>query len=388
MTDADVDGDDDRVDAYDYLLPPDRIAQHPADRRDDSRLLVLEPGAAPAHGVFRDLARNLRPGDLLVRNDTRVFPARLIGRRPGGGRVELLLLRPETPSGSPPEGEAPESADWLALAKRAARLRPGMVLDFGDGALRATVGVREGDQARGEIRVRLAAASRAPGEEGGVMPVIERIGCTPLPPYIRRPGGVADARDRERYQTIYAGPAGAAAAPTAGLHFTPEVDARLAERGVGLATLTLHTGLGTFRPMTAERLRGHVMHAEWFRLPGATREAVRRTRAAGGRVVAVGTTSARALETVFGGAAGAAKDESREGDTEGWTTLFLRPGHRFAAVDGLLTNFHLPRSSLLALAAALTGRERLLSAYGEAIGHGYRFYSYGDAMLAWNHGRE
>jgi S-adenosylmethionine:tRNA ribosyltransferase-isomerase len=338
------------LDAFDYALPPERIAQEPVEPRDAARLLVLErAGVRRQHGGVRDLPRWLAPGDLLVRNATRVLPARLRGRRPSGGAAEALLL-----------GGAGAPRRFVALVRTGARLREGLKLRFaGRGlALEAEVAATLGDG-----RVELAF---------GEGPSPYALGEAPLPPYIRRPE--PREADAERYQTVYARVPGSVAAPTAGLHFTPALLAALAARGVGCADLVLHVGPGTFRPLRAEDLARGRLHAERYVLPAATAEAVARTRAAGGRVVAVGTTSARVLEH-------AAREDGRVAAGEGETELLLRPGVRFRAVDALLTNFHLPRSSLLLLAAAFAGREAVLAAYADALARGYRFASYGDAML-------
>jgi len=334
------------LDDWDYFLPQDRIASRPAPRRDDARLLVVPRDGGPfRHRVFSDLVDLLRPGDLLVANDTRVMAARLHAHRETGGKVEILLLEP---------GPGP----IRALARPARKLREGEVLALdGGGTVQVT------HKGAAEVVVTL---DRPPEE------VMAAQGAMPLPPYIRRP---ADAEDATRYQTVYAGPLGAAAAPTAGLHFTPAVLERLSEGGVGFATLTLHVGIGTFRPLRTEDLERRRQHHEPFSIPPETVEAIRRTRAEGGRVLAVGTTSARALEAATPVGERVPEAEAR------MTDLFIHPPYTFRALDGLLTNFHLPRSSLLMLVAALVGRTRLLEAYREALERGYRFYSYGDAML-------
>ncbi len=349
-----------RLESFDYELPPELIAQRPAARRDESRLMVLNGAEPPAHRRFRDLPEFLRPGDLLIRNDTKVLPARLIGRRPGGGRQEILLVRRlETP-------DALASETWLCLARPAGHLKPGKEIVFGDGRLIVTAGEKLG---QGQVRVSFPLA----GEE--LLAKLEELGEMPLPPYIEREFG-PDAEDRERYQTTFAREAGAVAAPTAGLHFTPEVDAALAARGVQVAALTLHVGPGTFRPIKTDNLDEHAMDAEFYRLPPATVEAIAAARRQGGRIVAVGTTATRALEAAAGPAGEIAAGSA-------WTEIFIRPGYRFRCVQGLITNFHLPRSSLLVLLSALAGRERVLTAYREAVRERYRFYSYGDAMLVW-----
>ncbi|MGB9723326.1 MAG: tRNA preQ1(34) S-adenosylmethionine ribosyltransferase-isomerase QueA [Chloroflexia bacterium] len=335
---------------FDYELPPECIAQRPVEPRDASRLLVLHrESGAMEHVHFRDLPAYLRPGDLLVANESRVLRARLRGRKARtGGRTEVLLLR------------RLDERRWEALIG-GQRIRPGLELalgEAGDG--------EAGLQARvEEIRpdgVRVVSFSE------DVEPHLERLGMVPLPPYIHEP--LADA---ERYQTVYARVAGSVAAPTAGLHFTPGLIAELQAQGVGFAFVVLHIGLDTFRPMEVEEVEAHRMHAEWCRVPAEVARAVRETRQAGRRVVAVGTTAVRALET--------AAQDGEIAPFEGWTRLFIYPGYRFRTVDALITNFHLPRSTLLLLVSAFAGRETILHAYREAIARGYRFYSFGDAML-------
>ena len=365
---------------FDYELPPERIAQRPAAERDAARLLVHELAAdRTRHLRVADLCEVLRAGDLLVLNDTRVLPARLFGRRASGGRVELLLLEPVD------RGDAGPGARWKAFVRPARKLAPGELLVLEGGALGA----------RALERPRLAGGAPAqewivelvplgPGGSGlepvdpaGLVALLERHGHLPLPPYVARPGGGTpeeERLDRERYQTVFARVPGAVAAPTAGLHLTERLLAGLEQAGIGHAFLTLHVGAGTFLPVQAEDLAEHRMHAERFDLPAATAERVAAARRAGGRVVAVGTTSVRTLESR------AAPDGTLAPGT-GTTELFLRPGARFHVVDALLTNFHLPRSTLLMLVAAFAGRERVLRLYGEALREGYRFYSYGDAML-------
>ncbi len=329
---------------FDYALPPDLIAQRPAEPRDAARLMVVSRGTrALAHRRVRDLPALLRAGDLLVLNDTRVMAARLAGTRADtGGRVELLLLR-----------ERGDGA-WEALARPLRAARPGrrFRLDAADGPLGATVVGRAGEAAVVAFERPIDPAS---------------VGSAPLPPYVRGFDG-----DPARYQTVYAREARSAAAPTAGLHFTPALFARLAAAGVERAFLTLEVGAGTFRPVRAEDPADHELPPERYRLPSATADAIRDARAGGRRVVAVGTTVVRALEHALGQPGGGAAGE---------TALFIRPGHRFAVVDALLTNFHLPRSTLLMLVAAFAGRELVLDAYAEAVRERYRFYSFGDAML-------
>lgn len=326
---------------FDYDLPEESIAQEAAPRG-ESRLLVLDAEGPDRHRRVRDLPKLLRAGDLLVLNDTRVIPARLFGVREGGGggRMEVLLV------------EKVGESEWEALVRPGRRARPGTVLRFEE--LTAEVIDKRED------RYRL----RFPEP---VEPHLERLGHVPLPPYIRRPDREAD---RERYQTVYATNPGAVAAPTAGLHFTESILEEAAAAGIGVARVTLHVGIGTFKPVSAERIEDHRMDRERYEVSDETAEAIRRTRESGGRIVAVGTTVVRTLES-------AALAGNRGGSTE----LFITPGFRFQVVDVLLTNFHLPRSTLLMLVSAFAGRERVLAAYEEAVRAGYRFYSYGDAML-------
>lgn len=343
--------EDDRVALYDYPEAGVRIASTPVEPRDAARLLVADrqSGAARHHHV-RDLPELLLPGDLLVVNDTRVLTVRLAARRKSGGAVELLLH----PTGSD------DAATILALLQPSARLKQGEVLTIVGGP-RVTLLDPPGAELR---RVAI---------EGGLAAALP-LGELPLPPYLPRDHG-AEPADCERYQTIFAATPGAIAAPTAGLHFTPALLERLAARGVGVARITLHVGPGTFLPVRAERLRDHAMHEELYEIDGAAATAIERTKAAGGRVIAVGTTTTRALEAAAAAGAGAlAPGRAR-------TRLMIRPPFRFRVLDGLLTNFHLPKSTLLALVAAFSSRERLLELYREAIATGYRFYSYGDAML-------
>ncbi len=345
------------LDAYDFALPEACIAQTPCAERDASRLMVIErEGGAPIeHANFRDLPQWLAPGDLLVVNTTRVRSARRRGRRESGGAVEALLLSAAGGDGG--------RDHYRALLKLSGRLRPGIRMTFDKpesetpAVAAEIVEVHEG----GEVVLAF---------ETGVDPYA--VGEPPLPPYIRRDR--EGAGDRERYQTVYAQVDGAVAAPTAGLHFTEALFERLAEIGIERAEVVLHVGTGTFKPLDEAALRSGRLHRETIELPEATAEAIAKTRERGGRIVAVGTTSARVLE------ARAREDGSVEPGA-GETDLFLRPGSKFRVVDALITNFHLPRSSLLLLVAAFAGRERMLAAYREAIERGYRFYSYGDAML-------
>lgn len=339
------------VSQFDFHLPEELIAQSPLPHRSASRLMVLhrETGKLE-HRSFSDLTEYLRPKDVLVINDTRVRPARLIGtKKATGGRVEILLLKPLGDD------------RWEVLAKPARRLKPGHAIRFGNGELQAVV-EGESDVAGGRI-VRLLY------EAEDLEALLERLGEMPLPPYIRRRLG-----DPERYQTVYARAVGSAAAPTAGLHFTPELLEALRARGVDIAAITLHVGLGTFRPVTAERVEDHRMHAEYYEVGEEAAERIRAARSQGGRVVAVGTTSVRTLESVAG-------MHGESVPSRGWTDIFIYPGYRFRAVDALITNFHLPRSTLLMLVSAFASRQQILDAYREAVNRRYRFFSFGDAML-------
>lgn len=344
------------IDLFDYDLPPELIAQQPLPERDASRLLVLDRATgAVCHRAFRDLPDLLAPGDLLVVNRSRVFPARLLGRRAKGGAAEVLLVR----------AHDDDDGLWDALVRPGRRLHPGDVIEVAED-LSVRIEVREG---RGGVAGPLRTV-RILARGGDVAASLERHGHVPLPPYIRRPDAPAD---RERYQTVYAREAGSVAAPTAGLHFTPALLEALRRRGIERAEVVLHVGPGTFRPVQVENVTAHRVDPETFVIPPETAEAVARTRARGGRVVAIGTTATRALET--------AANEGAPRPGAGETALVIVPGHRFRLVDGLVTNFHLPRSSLLLLVAAFAGRERVLAAYDEAVRERYRFYSYGDAML-------
>jgi len=343
-----------------YDLPPDAVAQEPVEPRDASRLLVLRQDPPVLEDrVFRDLPELLEPGDLLVVNDTRVLPWKLVGRRSTGGRVECLILELR-------EGEG------VGFFRPGGKLKPGEPVEMEGGSLVAWMGRPLGE---GKWAFRLESPR---GEELEV--VLERVGRPPLPPYIKRDDQDPRlVRDKERYQTIFARSPGAVAAPTASLHFTPRVLRALKERGVETARVTLHVGAGTFRPVKVERLEDHKMHAESFHLPGETARAVAETRARGGKVVAAGTTVVRVLET-------RAKPGGLVEEGAGWTDLFLYPGKSFQVVDALVTNFHLPGSTLLMLVCAFAGKERVLAAYRHALEKGYRFYSYGDAMLLFSAG--
>ena len=345
-----------RVDDFDYELPTDAIAQTPADPRDASRLLVLDRlrPTGLEHTAFHDIGTHLRAGDLLVVNDSRVIPARLPARRRSGGAVEILVLRPIDDG----------SGRWEALVRPSRKVRIGEALELHNGDVL-------------EVGDRLADGLRAVAFDGDPHAVMAAAGEMPLPPYIHDRSAPA-----ERYQTVYARPPGSAAAPTAGLHFTPELLARLDEQGVGRASVTLHVGLDTFRPLEGEFIDEHQIHREWYEIPDATRDAMAAARESGGRIVAVGTTAVRVLETA-----------ARTDAASGWTDLYIRPPHAFGSVDALITNFHLPRSSLLLLVTAFVqagmesgatpfeARDVLLGAYRVALDAGYRFFSFGDAML-------
>ncbi|MCS6987539.1 MAG: tRNA preQ1(34) S-adenosylmethionine ribosyltransferase-isomerase QueA [Sphingomonadaceae bacterium] len=332
-----------RVDDFDFDLPPDRVALRPAEPRDSARLLVVTPRGLADH-VVRDLPRLLKPGDVLVFNDTRVIPAQLFTLK-GRAQIGVTLHRRLGP------------AEWLAFVRGARRLAPGDRLEFAPGLVGEVVEKRSG----GEVRWRFLC-------EGSLDAALERVGQMPLPPYIAR-RRAADARDRADYQTVYAARDGSVAAPTAGLHFTERLLAELDAAGIQRETVTLHVGAGTFLPVKAERTEDHRMHAEWGEVRPEVAARLRQARAEGRRILAVGTTSLRLLE-----ASGLAP-------FTGETDLFITPGYRFRAVDGLMTNFHLPRSTLFMLVAALMGLDRMKAAYAHAVAQGYRFLSYGDSSL-------
>ena len=355
-----------RVSDYDYGLSEELIARYPAERRDGSRLLVLDRAAgddpaSPRHLGFADLPSLMNRGDLVVVNDSRVMPVRLVGRKPTGAAAEILLLRPAAATNG--AHDSPDTHLWEALVRPGRRLKPG-----------TTVWI-EGNEGNA-LRVEIVDSTPESGRivrldtELPVVEALERYGSVPLPPYIRRE---CEPIDRERYQTVYAREPGSVAAPTAGLHFTPELLAELNRRGVEQASVTLHVGEGTFRPIKVERPTDHRLHAEMFSIPERTARIVNRTRERGNRVWAVGTTTVRSLESV-------AATDGRICPTRGSTDLCIVPPYRFRAVDALITNFHLPRSSLLMLVAAFAGYQPVMAAYHEAVSRGYRFYSYGDAM--------
>ena len=331
-----------------YDLPEELIAQTPLMQRDSSRLLALDRKTGETcHRHFYDIYDYLQPGDCLVMNDSRVLPARLLGKRPSGGAVELLLLR--------------DMGDkrWECLAKPGRKLQPGQEVIFGDGELTATI-VSVLDDGNRLVEFHY---------EGIFLEVLERLGKMPLPPYIK-----AQLEDQERYQTVYSREVGSAAAPTAGLHFTPELMDKLRNKGVSIAFVTLHVGLGTFRPVKVENVLEHHMHSELCILPEETAQILNKTRSEGGRIICVGTTSCRTLESL------ALSDGTFAAGSK-WTDIFIYPGYTFKAMDGLITNFHLPESTLVMLVSAFAGRENILSAYGEAVREKYRFFSFGDAML-------
>jgi S-adenosylmethionine:tRNA ribosyltransferase-isomerase len=337
-----------RVDLFDFELPPDRIALRPARPRDSARLLLVEGDKISDHQVL-DLPQLLRSGDVLVFNDTKVIPAQLEGRR-GDASIGATLHKPEGPR------------DWRAFLRNAKRARVGDTIDFGEGVSASVADKAEDGSALLHFH----------GDEP-VELLLDRAGRMPLPPYIasKRP---PDEADRADYQTMFARAEGAVAAPTAALHFTPRLLEALDERGIGRETLTLHVGAGTFLPVKAEDTSGHKMHAEWGRIDAATAERLNAARASGGRLIAVGTTSLRLLESAAG-------DDGIVRPFEGDTAIFITPGYRFRAIDGLITNFHLPRSTLFMLVSALMGLDVMKGAYSHAIAASYRFYSYGDASL-------
>ena len=338
-----------RVDLFDFELPPERIALRPARPRDAARMLVVEGERPFADRHVRDLPQLLRAGDVLVFNDTRVIPAQLEGRR-GDARIGATLHK------------RLDLRRWQAFIRNAKRLKPGDTVEFG----RGVSALAEERHADGSFTLAFA------GDEP-VEALLERAGTMPLPPYIAGKRATDEA-DRADYQTMFAREEGAVAAPTAALHFTPELIAALDSTGIARETLTLHVGAGTFLPVKAEDTESHAMHAEWGRIDGATAERLNAARSAGGRLIAVGTTSLRLLES-------AAREDGTIAPFEGDTAIFITPGYRFKAVDGLMTNFHLPRSTLFMLVSALIGRERMLAAYAHAIAEEYRFYSYGDSSL-------
>ena len=332
-----------------YDLPPELIAQTPLEKRDESRLLCLDKATGEwSHHHFYELPDFLRAGDCLILNNSRVLPARLLGRRlPGGGACEVLLLQ--------------DKGDkvWECLVRPGKHLREGARVSFGDGELTAEIAEVLPD---GNRLVRF-------DYNGVFLEVLERLGKMPLPPYIKE-----ELQDQERYQTVYSKVNGSAAAPTAGLHFTPELLERIAAKGVGVGYVTLHVGLGTFRPVKEDEIEQHDMHSEYCTIPQETADLINRTKANGGRVICVGTTSCRTIESWAG-------EDGTMTATGGWTNIYIYPGYRFKVMDALVTNFHLPESTLIMLVSALAGREHVLAAYEEAVRERYRFFSFGDAMF-------
>lgn len=334
-----------------YDLPEELIAQTPLEKRDSSRLMVLDRTTGEVqHKHFYDIVDYLKPGDCLVMNDSRVLPARLLGHRPTGGAVEVLLLRDLGGN------------QWECLCKPGRKMQVGNAVNFGDGELTATVReVREDGNRVVEFHY-----------QGIFLEVLERLGKMPLPPYIK-----AELKDQERYQTVYSREVGSAAAPTAGLHFTKELLEAVRAKGVKTAFVTLHVGLGTFRPVKAEEITDHHMHSELCMMSRQTAELLNETHRNGGRIICVGTTSCRTLESL-------AKEDGTFEESSKWTEIFIYPGYQFKAMDGLITNFHLPESTLVMLVSAFAGRDHVLNAYREAVKERYRFFSFGDAMFIAN----
>lgn len=333
---------------FDFYLPEELIAQTPLEKRDTSRLLHLDKQTGEIeHKHFYDIKQYLHEGDCLVLNDSRVLPARLIGARPTGGTVELVLLK--------------DLGDnrWECLSRPGRKTKPGQELVFGNGELTALV---EEVTLGGNRIVKFS-------YEGIFLEILERLGKMPLPPYIKE-----ELQDSERYQTVYSKELGSAAAPTAGLHFTKELLAEIADMGVKICYVTLHVGLGTFRPVKADKIEDHEMHSEFCIVPEETAETVNAVKRAGGRVIAVGTTSCRTLESFT-------TEDGTLQATSGWTNIFIYPGYKFKCIDALITNFHLPESTLIMLVSALAGRENILNAYNTAVKERYRFFSFGDAMM-------
>ena len=332
-----------------YDLPPELIAQTPLEQRDESRLLCLDKATGEwSHRHFYELPNLLRPGDCLILNNSRVLPARLLGQRlPGGGACELLLLQ--------------DKGDkvWECLVRPGKHLRQGTRVSFGNGELTAEIAEVLPD---GNRLVRF-------DYEGIFLEVLERLGKMPLPPYIKE-----ELQDQERYQTVYSKINGSAAAPTAGLHFTPELLEKIAAKGIGIGYVTLHVGLGTFRPVKEDEIEQHDMHSEYCTIPQETADLINRTKASGGRVICIGTTSCRTVESWAG-------EDGSMTAASGWTNIYIYPGYRFKVMDALVTNFHLPESTLIMLVSALAGREHTLAAYKEAVRERYRFFSFGDAMF-------
>ena len=331
-----------------YDLPEELIAQTPIEKRDESRLMVLNrKDQSIEHKQFKDIIDYLEPGDCLVRNNTKVIPARLYGKKATGAKIEFLLLNQI-------EGDV-----WESIVRPGHKLKPGTEVEFGDGLLKATVlDIMPGGTRKVEFKY-----------EGIFNEILDKIGLMPLPPYIHE-----SLKDNDRYQTVYARYEGSAAAPTAGLHFTPELFEKLKQKGVEVANVTLHVGIGTFRPVKVENVEEHHMHSEHYYIKQEDAEKINSAKKNGKRVIGVGTTSCRVLETI-------ADKDGMVKPTEGWTDIFIYPGYKFKVIDGLITNFHLPESTLLMLVSALAGREHILNAYNIAVKERYRFFSFGDAMF-------
>ncbi len=338
-----------KLEEFDYNLPEELIAQVPIKKRDESRLMVLDRRYETiTHKKFKEIIDYLEPGDCLVRNNTKVIPARLYGKKDTGASVEFVLLKQI------------EKDCWETIVRPGNKLRPGAKVIFGDGLLEAEIlEVMEGGTRKVEFKYK-----------GIFNEILDNIGLMPLPPYIHE-----TLQEKDRYQTVYAKYDGSAAAPTAGLHFTPELLKKIEEKGVKIANVTLHVGIGTFRPVKEENIEEHQMHTEHFYIKSEDAEKINETKRAGKRVIAVGTTSCRVLETI------AEKDTGLVKETEGDTSIYIYPGYKFKCIDGLITNFHLPKSTLLMLVSALAGREYVLKAYDEAVKEKYRFFSFGDAMF-------
>ncbi|GAA0731027.1 tRNA preQ1(34) S-adenosylmethionine ribosyltransferase-isomerase QueA [Clostridium malenominatum] len=338
-----------KVKDFDYYLPEELIAQVPIEKRDEARLMIIDKERKEVdHKIFKDIIDYLEPGDCLVLNDTRVLPARLIGEKEGsGGKMEFLLLK------------RIDKDNWETLVKPGKKAKIGSRFSFGNGELKAQV------VALGEEGSRIVEFEY----EGIFEEVLDRLGQMPLPPYIKE-----KLEDKEQYQTVYSKETGSAAAPTAGLHFTEELLEKIKDKGVNLAFLTLHVGLGTFRPVKAEDINDHIMHSEYYSLSKETAEIINKAKENGKRVIAVGTTSCRTLETI-------GDENERVREASGWTDIFIFPGYKFKIVDALITNFHLPQSTLLMLVSALCTREKMLNAYEIAVKEKYRFFSFGDAMF-------
>jgi len=339
-----------RIEEFDYPLPPSLIAQYPSPQRGESSLMILhQRGGVIEHRAFRDLSDYLNPGDLLVMNDTRVLPARLIGKKETGGKVEMLLIPPTNGT----------MGEWEVLIKGSGKVRAGTRIQLGQEVYGEVKEVKDG---KGRIRF---------SSQGEVMDLIRKVGRVPLPPYIKRED---EPLDRDRYQTVFAAEEGSIAAPTAGLHFTHDLLQLLRDQGVSIAWITLHIGLGTFAPVKARNVDDHTMEAEWVEISEQAGQKIEQTRARGGKVIAVGTTTTRALESFSDGNGGVKCGKGR-------TSLFIYPPYRFRVIDGLITNFHLPKSTLIMLVSAFAGKDLLAKAYQEAVDRKYRFYSYGDAMM-------